>query len=83
MSTNQTLTTLEMVRGHAYLSLAVLSSLSLLVIAILLIPQAVKTHRYNRCINAQIIMRSQINPNGQTAPSQMHYLRAVEHCEGL
>ena len=72
-----------MVRAHAYPVLATVSSLSLLSIAILLIPQAVKTHRYNRCINAQITMRANINPKGDKAPGKMNYLKAVEHCEGF
>ena len=77
------LTARQMVRAHAYPVLATVSSLSLLSIAILLIPQAVKTHRYNRCINAQIAMRASINPKGDTAPGKLNYLKAVEHCEGF
>ena len=77
------LTARQMVRAHAYPVLATVSSLSLLSIAILLIPQAVKTHRYNRCINAQIAMRASINPKGDTSPGKMNYLKAVEHCEGF
>ena len=42
--------------------LAALSCLSLLAIGLLLIPQAVYHHRYNRCMDAQIQMRSAINP---------------------
>ena len=38
-------TALEMVRAHAYPVLAAISSLSLLSIVVLLIPQAVKTYR--------------------------------------
>ena len=79
----QKLTAREMVRAHAYPVLAAVSSLSLLSIAVLLVPQAVKTHRYNRCIDAQIAMRGAINPEGQAAPGKMNYLKAVEHCEGL
>ena len=78
----QKLTAREMVRAHAYPVLAV-SSLSLLSITVLLIPQAVKTHRYNRCIDAQIAMRASINPKGGKAPGKMNYLKAVEHCEGF
>ena len=52
--TEQRLTAREMVRVHAYPVLAFSSSISLLSIAILLIPQAVKTHRYNRCVDAQV-----------------------------
>ena len=79
----QQLTAREMVRAHAYPVLAAVSSLSLLSIAVLLIPQAVQTHRYNRCIDAQIAMRASINPKGGTNPGKMNYLKAVEHCEGL
>ena len=76
----QKLTAREMVRAHAYPLLAAVSSLSLLSIAVLLIPQAVKSHRYNRCIDAQIALRGSINPKGGTAPGKMNYLKAVEHC---
>ena len=79
----QPLTARQMMRAHAYPVLATISSLSLLSIVILLIPQAVKTHRYNRCIDAQIAMRASINPKGDTAPGKMNYLKAVEHCEGF
>ncbi len=72
-----------MVRAHAYPLLAAISSLSLLSIAVLLIPQAVKTHRYNRCIDAQIAMQASINPKGETTPGKMNYIKAVEHCEGF
>ena len=73
----------EMVRAHAYPVLATISSLSLLSMTVLLIPQAVKTHRYNRCIDAQITMRASIHPKRGTAPGKMNYLKAVEHCEGF
>ena len=79
----QKLTARQMVRAHAYPVLATISSFSLLSIVILLIPQAVKTLRYNRCIDAQIAMRASINPKGETAPGNMNYLKAVEHCEGF
>ena len=71
-----------MVRAHAYQLLAAISSLSLLAISILLIPQAVKTHRYNRCVDAQIQMRDAINAQGQSSPGKLNYLKAIEHCEG-
>ena len=80
---HQKLTAREMVRAHAYPVLAAVSSLSLLSITVLLIPQAVKTHRYNRCIDAQINLRASINPKGGTAAGKMNYLKAVEHCEGF
>ena len=79
----QKLTAREMVRAHAYPVLTAVSSLSLLSITVLLIPQAVKTHRYNRCIDAQIALRASINPEGGTAPGKMNHLKAVEHCEGF
>ena len=81
--TDQRLTAREIVRAHAYPLLASISSLSLLSIAILLIPQAVKTHRYNRCVDAQVALRVAINPKGLTTPGKMNYLKAVEHCEGF
>ncbi len=77
------LTVREMVRAHAYPVLASISSLSLLCIVVLLIPQAVKTHRYNRCVEAQIAMRASIDTKGETAPGKMNDLKAVEHCEGF
>ena len=79
----QKLTAREMVRAHAYPVMAVVSSLSLLSIAVLLIPQAVKSDRYNRCIDAQINLRASINPKGGIDPGKMNYLKAVEHCEGF
>ena len=78
----QPLTAREMVRVHAYPLLAAISSLSLLTISILLIPQAVKTHRYNRCVDAQIKMREAINTQLQSKPGKLNYLKAIEHCEG-
>ena len=71
-----------MVRAHAYPVLAAISSFSLLAISVLLIPQAVKTHRYNRCVDAQIQMRDAINEQGQSSPGKLNYLKAIEHCEG-
>ena len=78
----QALTTREMVRPHAYPILAAVSTLILLTTNILLIPQAVKTHRYNRCVDAQIQMREAINPQGASWPGRLNYLKAIEHCEG-
>ena len=79
----QKLTAREMVRTHAYPVLAAVSTISLLSIAVLLVPQAVKSHRYNRCIDAQINLRASINPKGGTAPGKVNHLKAVEHCEGF
>ena len=70
-------------QGGTYLVLAALSCFSLISIAILLIPQAVKTQRYNRCVDVQIDMRAAINPQGLRSPGKMNYLKAIEHCEGL
>ena len=81
--TDHKLTSREMVRAHAYPVLALISSLSLLSIAILPLPQAVKTHRYNRCIDTQIAMRVAINPQGLKTPCKLNYLKAVEHCDGF
>ena len=79
---DQTLSAREMVRAHTYPLLAAISTISMLAITVLLIPQAVKTHRYNRCIDQQIQMRVAVNPQGGTTPGQLNYLKAVEHCEG-
>ena len=79
----QRLTAPEMVQARAYPVLAAISSLSLLSIAILMFPQAVTTHRYNLCIDAQIAMRASINPEGGKAPGKMNYLKAVDHCQGF
>ena len=80
---NQSLTAREMVRAHAYPMLAALSSLSLVAIALLQIPQAVKAHRYNRCVDAQIKLRQSSALQGQDSPGKLIYLKAVQHCEGL
>ena len=73
----------EMIRAHALPALAALSSLSLMVIALSQIPQAVKTHRYNRCVDVQVNLRSAVNPQGGTLPGKLNYLKAIQHCEGL
>ena len=78
----QALTIKEIVRAHAYPILAAVSTLSLLTTNILLIPQAVKTPRYNPCVDVQIQMREAINPQGASRPGRLNYLKAVEHCEG-
>ena len=76
---DQQLSTREMVRAHTYPLLAAISTISLLTITVLLISQAVKNHRYNRCIDAQ--MRVAVNPQGASSPGKLNYLKAVEHCE--
>ena len=63
--------------------MALISSISLLSITILLIPQAVKIDRYNRCVDAQVGMRVAVNPKGLTTPGTMNDLKDVEHCEGF
>ena len=40
-----------MIRAHAYPVLALLGSLSLIAIAVLQIPTAVRNHRFNRCVD--------------------------------
>ena len=81
--TDQRLTAGEMVRAHVYPVLAFISSISLLSIVILLIPQAVKTHSYNHCVDAQVAWRVAINPKGLTTPGTMNDLKDVEHCVGF
>ena len=72
----------EMNASCIYPLMACLSSLSLFAIALLQIPQAVKTNRYNRCVDQQIKMRLAINPQGGNTPGKLNYLKAIEHCEG-
>ena len=78
----QQLTPREMVRAHAYPVLATLSTLSLIAIALLLVPGAVRDHRYNRCIDEQIKLRQSPAMAGQDGPGKFIYLKAVAHCEG-
>ena len=78
----QQLTAREMVRAHAYPLLAALSTLSLIIIALLQVPGAVKDHRYNRCIDEQIRLRQSPAMTGQDEPGNFVYLKAVQHCEG-
>ncbi len=67
----QQLTARDIVRAQTHTVLAVVSSLNLLGIAVPLIPQAIKNHRTNRCIDAQIAMRASINPKGDTSTGKM------------
>ena len=67
---DQQLSAREMVRAHTYPLLAAISTISLLAITVLLIPQAVKTHRYNRCIDAQV--------PGCREPARRHLTREIE-----
>ncbi|MEB3208215.1 MAG: hypothetical protein VKK63_04790 [Synechococcus sp.] len=79
---SQQLTAREMVRAHAYPVLAAISGLSLVCIAVLQIPAAVKNHRYNLCIDEQVSLRHASNLAGQDGPGKLIYLKAVQHCEG-
>ena len=79
---DQTLSAREIVRSHAYPVLAAVSSLSLFALALLLIPQAVRHHRFNRCVDAQIQMRDVINSGSQQGPGRINQLMAFQHCEG-
>lgn len=79
--TGQSLSAREMVRAHAYPVLALASSLSLVAIALLQVPSAVRDHRYNRCIDHQVQLRSSVLKD-QDGPGRLVYLKAVEHCEG-
>jgi hypothetical protein len=72
-----------MVRAHAYPVLAAISTVSLMAIALLQIPGAVKAHRYNQCVDAQVKLRQASNLTGQDGPGKLLYLKAVQHCEGL
>ena len=72
----------EMVRAHAYPLLAALSTISLIVIATLQIPSAVRNSRYNACIDEQIKLRNAPNLKDQAAPGKIAYLMAVGHCNG-
>ncbi len=80
---SQKLTAREMVRAHAYPILATISSLSLVTMALLQIPGAVRDHRYNLCIDEQVKVRQASNLAGQEDPGKLIYLKAVQHCEGL
>jgi len=72
----------EMVRAHAYPVLAALSTISLIVIATLQIPSAIRNSRYNACVDEQIKLRNAPNLQSQTAPGKLVYLMAVGHCNG-
>jgi len=77
----QSLTARDMVRAHAYPVLALMGSCSLVMIAVLQIPTAVKDHRYNRCIDQQVELRRAVL-KGQDGPGKLIDLKALEHCEG-
>jgi len=77
------LTAREMVRAHAYPLLAAISTLSLVAIALLQIPGAVKAHRYNQCIDAQVKRQRASNLVGQEGPGKLIDRKVVQHCEGL
>ena len=72
----------EMVRAHVYPVLAALSTISLIVIAALQIPSAIRNSRYNACIDEQIQLRKSTSLKTQDAPGKIVYLMAVGHCNG-
>jgi hypothetical protein len=78
----QALTAREIVRAHAYPMLAALSTFSLIAIALLQIPGAVRVHRYNRSVDAQMQFRTAPHLVGQDGPGKLLHLEAVQHCEG-
>jgi len=78
----QPLSAREMVRAHAYPVLACISSLSLVALAVLQIPTAVKDNRFNRCIDTQMQLRRSPQLMGQDGPGKLLYLKAVAHCKG-
>jgi hypothetical protein len=78
----QQLTPREMVRAHAYPVLATISTVSLVAIALLQVPGAIKAHRYNLCIEEQVRLRQASNLAGQDGPGKLLFLKAVQHCEG-
>ena len=80
---NQLLSAREMVRAHAYPVLAAVSSLSLFTIALLLIPQAIRHHRFNRCFYAQIQIRDAINPSSQQRPGKINELRPFNTAKAI
>ena len=71
-----------MVRAHAYPVLATVSSLSLIGIVLLLLPQAVRHQRFNRYVDAQIEMRDVINHFSQQGAGRINEFKAFQHCEG-
>ena len=72
-----------MVRAHAYPVLATLSTLSLIGITVLLVPQSVRHHRFNRCVEQQLRM----NSTGEAGvPKDVHPFtnaKVVSACSGL
>jgi hypothetical protein len=78
----QSLTPREMVRTHTYPVLAAISALSLVAIAALQVPAAVKAHHYNLCIDEQVRLRQSTNMAGQDGPGKLIVLKGVQHCEG-
>jgi hypothetical protein len=77
----QTLSPREMVRAHAYPVLAAISTLSLVALALLQVPGAIKAHRYNQCVDGQVRLRQVGQLTGQDGPGKLVYLKAVQHCE--
>jgi len=72
----------EMLRAHAYPVLAALSTISLIMIAALQIPSAIRNSRYNACVDEQITLRKSPNLKSQETPGKLVYLMAIGHCNG-
>jgi hypothetical protein len=70
-------------RLSPHLLLTTVCSFSLLAIALLPISQAVKVHRYNRCVHAQIPLRQNSALQGQSWPGKLIDLTAVQYCHGF
>ena len=66
----------EMVRAHAYPVLAAISTISLVVIAISLLPIAKQSRHFNRCLDAA---RAQIPVVKGDEKSRL--IKAIEVCE--
>ena len=69
--TTQSSTPKSNLQGGTYLVLAALSCFGgLISIAILLIPQAVKTQRYNRCVDVKLTCAQRLIPKGSAAQAK-------------
>ena len=71
-----------MIRRQVYLMLALISITSLLLIAMLLLPQAVRINCYNRFNDEQSAMCAAINPLGLSLPGKLNDFKSVEHSDG-
>ena len=80
---HQPISAREMIRAHAYPVLALVGSLSLIAIAVLQIPTAVRNHRFNRCVDLQQDLRRQSAAmESHEGVGKLNYLLAVQHCLG-